>query len=102
MHHSLLALPKQITVAPWSSVLLQALYQGIGPTIIAMLLFLKAVSILGPERTGAMIALVPVLAGLAATQVLNEPLSASLVVGLVLVSLGAIVAVYPFQRWRTA
>ena len=97
----LLALPKQITVAPWSSVLLQALYQGIGPTIIAMLLFLKAVSILGPERTGAMIALVPVLAGLAATQVLNEPLSASLVVGLVLVSLGAIVAVYPFQRWRT-
>jgi drug/metabolite transporter (DMT)-like permease len=69
--------------------LLQGLYQGLGPAILAMMLFLKAVELLGPERTGAMVALVPVLAGLAAVPLLGEPLTATLVAGLSLVSLGA-------------
>jgi len=85
----LLCLPKQLGAAPMSQIIIQALYQGIGPTIVAMMLFLKAVSILGAERTGAMIALVPVLSGIAAVPLLGEPLNAWLATALVLVSLGA-------------
>jgi len=84
-----LFLPKGLDTVPVSMLLLQGLYQGLGPAILAMMLFLKAVKLLGPERTGAMVALVPVLAGLAAVPLLGEPLTATLVAGLSLVSLGA-------------
>ena len=88
-------LPKALSEVPTSMLLVQGLYQGIGPTIVAMLLFLKAVEILGPERTGAMIALVPVLAGVAAAPLLGEPLTASLLAGLAFVSAGAFIAARP-------
>ncbi len=91
----LLFLPKQLTAVPLSTLLFQGLYQGIGPTILAMLLFLKAVSILGPVRVGALIALVPVLAGVAAGPLLDEPLTAWLIGGLIGVSLGAWIASRP-------
>lgn len=87
-----LFLPKGLEAVPWSMLVLQGLYQGLGPTIVAMLLFLRAVAILGAERTGALVALVPVLAGLGAVAVLNEPLTAWLVAGLALVSLGALLS----------
>jgi drug/metabolite transporter (DMT)-like permease len=91
----LLFLPKQLAAVSLSTLLVQGLYQGIGPTILAMLLFLKAVSILGPVRVGALIALVPVLAGVAAGPLLNEPLTVWLLGGLVCVSLGALIASRP-------
>jgi drug/metabolite transporter (DMT)-like permease len=85
----LLWLPKGLDTVPTSMLVFQALYQGIGPTIVAMILFLRAVAILGAERTGALVALVPVVAGLGAVPLLDEPLTAWLVAGLVLVSSGA-------------
>jgi len=88
-------LPKGLSQTPWSMLMLQGLYQGLGPTIVAMLLFLRAVSILGAERTGALVALVPVLAGLGAVPLLGEPLTGWLVAGLVLVSGGAFLAARP-------
>jgi drug/metabolite transporter (DMT)-like permease len=91
----LLWLPKQLTAVPTSTLVIQGLYQGIGPTIVAMLLFLKAVSHLGAERTGAIIALVPVVAGIAAAPLLDEPLTGWLVAGLFCVSLGAYIAARP-------
>lgn len=60
-----------------------------------MLLFLKAIEVIGAERTGAMTALVPVLAGVAAVPLLDEPLTAWLLVGLCLVSAGAFLAARP-------
>jgi drug/metabolite transporter (DMT)-like permease len=87
-----LFLPKGLSEVPMSMLLLQGLYQGLGPTIIAMLLFLRAVAILGAERTGAMVALVPVIAGLGAVPLLGEPLTAWLVAGLALVSGGAFIS----------
>ncbi len=87
-----LLLPKGLDQVPMSMLVLQGLYQGLGPTIIAMLLFLRAVAILGAERTGALVALVPVMAGLGAVPLLNEPLTPWLVAGLVLVSGGAFVS----------
>jgi drug/metabolite transporter (DMT)-like permease len=84
-----LFLPKGLDTVPVSMLVIQGLYQGLGPTILAMVLFLKAVAILGAERTGAIVALVPVITGLAAVQLLGESLSIWLVAGLALVSTGA-------------
>lgn len=94
----LLWLPKGLDQVPASMLWLQALYQGIGPTIVAMILFLKAVSILGAERMGALVALVPVLAGLGAVPLLDEPLTPWLVAGLALVSGGAWLASRPIRH----
>lgn len=88
-------LPKQLAVAPLSAILLQGLFQGIGATILAMLFFLKAVGSLGPERTAAFLALVPVTAGFLAVPLLDEALTGWLMSGLVFVSLGAYVASRP-------
>lgn len=93
-----LFLPKGLDTVPVSMVVLQGLYQGIGPTIVAMVLFLRAVSILGAERTGALVALVPVLAGLGAVPLLDEPLTGWLLAGLALVSAGAFLAARPAGR----
>lgn len=91
----LLWLPKHLDAVPTSTLVLQGLYQGFGATIVAMLLFLKAVEQLGAEWVGALIALVPVLAGVAAAPLLGEALTGWLLVGLVCVSLGAFVAARP-------
>lgn len=94
----LLWLPKQLDAVPMSTLVLQGLYQGVGATIVAMLLFLKAVEKLGAERVGALIALVPVLAGVAAAPLLGEALTGWLLAGLVCVSLGAFIAARPIAR----
>lgn len=88
-------LPRQLDQVPLSMLVLQGLYQGLGPTIIAMIMFLRAVAILGAERTGALVALVPVLAGLGAVPLLDEPLTLWLVAGLALVALGAFMCARP-------
>ena len=85
-------LPKALDAAPLSVIILQGAYQGIFATILAMLTYLKAISILGTERCAPLLALVPILIGLAAVPLLDEPLTAWLMAGLVLVSLGAIIA----------
>lgn len=94
-------LPRNVEAAPLSVILLQGLYQGVGATIVAMLLFLKAVATIGPARTGALIALVPVLAGVAAAPLLDEPLTPELIAGLVLVSTGAFLAARPAKEAPT-
>lgn len=88
----ILWLPKALDAAPISVILLQGAYQGIFATILAMLTYLKAISILGAERCAPLLAMVPILIGLAAVPLLDEPLTGWLMSGLVLVSLGAIIA----------
>ena len=56
---------------------------------------LKAVEALGPARVGALISLVPVLAGLAAVPLLAEPVTPWLACGLLAVSCGAFLASRP-------
>jgi drug/metabolite transporter (DMT)-like permease len=89
--------PKGIMETSTSMLLLQGLYQGIGPTILAMLFFLRAVAILGAERTGALISLVPIISGIAAVFLLGEPLSGWLVAGLIFVFIGAFLASRPIR-----
>jgi drug/metabolite transporter (DMT)-like permease len=88
-------LPTQLAAAPLSMIFMQGLFQGIGATILAMIFFLRAVASLGPERTAAFLALVPVAAGVLAVPLLGEPLTGWLMSGLVFVSLGAYIASRP-------
>jgi len=90
-----LFLPKALDTAPLSMLLMQGLFQGVGATILAMIFFLRAVARLGPERTAAFLALVPVTSGVLAVPLLGEPLTGWLLAGLVFVSLGAYVASRP-------
>ena len=85
-------LPKQLAAAPLSMILTQSLYQGVVATILAMLTYLKAVSILGTQRSAAFLALVPIVTGLLAVPLLDEALTAWLLSGLVFVSLGSYIA----------
>ena len=91
-------LPKALAEAPLSMILMQGLFQGVGATILAMIFFLRAVASLGPERTAAFLALVPVTSGLLAVPLLDEALTGWLMSGLVFVSLGAYIASRPSPR----
>ena len=87
-----LFLPKALDVAPLSAIVTQSIFQGIFATIVAMITYIKALSILGTERCAPLLATVPIVVGLVAVPLLDEPLTPWLMAGLVLVSLGAIVA----------
>ncbi len=85
-------LPKAITQASWQDILLQAFYQGVMATIIQMILYVKAVQKIGPAEMGAVMSIVPVISGIAAIIIFNEVLTLELIIGLLLVSLGAWIA----------
>jgi drug/metabolite transporter (DMT)-like permease len=82
-------LPKAFSQASWADILLQAFYQGIMATIIQMILYVKAIQKIGPAEMGAVMSIVPVISGIAAIVIFNEQVSEALIIGLVLVSLGA-------------
>ncbi len=85
----LLILPKTIATASWINIVTQGLFHGVLVVIVAMLCYMQAMVRLGPTRLGAMMAIVPAVAGLGAVVLLGEPFSAWLVAGLVLTSGGA-------------
>ncbi|MBX9346927.1 DMT family transporter [Chromobacterium vaccinii] len=85
----LLWLPKHLAEASWGMLAFQALYQGVGAAILAMLFYLRAAAVLGAVKMGVLFALIPILAGLLAAPLLGEPLTTSLAAGLGSVSLGA-------------
>lgn len=87
-----LFLPKQLSETPLSMILIQSIFQGVVATILAMLTYLKAVSLLGAERAAAFLALVPIVTGLLAVPLLDEALTVWLLCGLIFVSLGAFIA----------
>jgi drug/metabolite transporter (DMT)-like permease len=82
-------LPKAISNAGWEDILLQAFYQGIMATIVQMIFYVKAVQNIGPSNMGAVMSIVPVISGLAAIVIFNEQATMELIMGLVLVSIGA-------------
>jgi drug/metabolite transporter (DMT)-like permease len=65
-------LPSRISEAPWSEILLQMLYQGLGPSLIAVPLFVMALRHLGPTPTSALMAGVPAISALIAVPALGE------------------------------
>ncbi len=82
-------LPKNMSLNVLADIGLQMAYQGVMATIIQMALYVRAVQLLGASSMGALMAIVPVVSGLAAIVLFNEAVSGELIVGLILVSLGA-------------
>lgn len=62
----------QITTAPWSEILFQAVYQGVIAGVVFFVAFNRAVELLGSARAAVFLALVPVLAVLMAGPILGE------------------------------
>lgn len=91
-------LPKAVTAAPWSEILLQGAYQGLGPSLLAVLFFTTAIRSIGTSATAAMMAMVPGMAALLAIPVLGEWPSALAWVGLILATCGILLA----AGWRPA
>lgn len=92
----LAVLPKAVHVAPWTEIILQGAYQGLGPSVIAVLLFTTAVRSIGTSATAAMMAMVPGVAALFAIPALGEWPSLFAWVGLVLATGGILLAA---GRW---
>ena len=88
----LLFLPKKIANVAFSEIALHAFYQGFMATILQMILYVRAVALIGAPNMGAMMAIVPILAGFSAIPVFGEPLSMALVAALLLVSAGVLIA----------
>ena len=89
-------LPKEVSAAPWSEILLQGLYQGLGPSVLAVLCFTTAIRSIGPAPTAAMMAMVPGMAALMAIPVLGEWPSGLAWTGLFLTTGGIVLA----AGWR--
>jgi drug/metabolite transporter (DMT)-like permease len=91
-------LPKAIDQASWQEIFLQGAYQGLGPSVLAVLFFTTAIRSIGTAPTAAMMAMVPGMAALMAIPVLGEWPSAVAWVGLLLTTGGIILA----AGWRPA
>ncbi len=85
----ILWLPKNVSVNVLGDIAVQMAYQGVMATIIQMALYVRAVQLIGALSMGALMAIVPVVSGVAAIVIFNEVASSELIVGLVLVSVGA-------------
>ncbi len=89
-------LPSSIGTASAGVALYQLVYQGMFATILAGLLFTKAVTAIGAPTTTTITALVPGMAALAAWPLLGEPLGLLGFLGVGLVSSGMILTVMRF------
>lgn len=81
-------LPKNLGEAPWSDIVLQGVYQGFLATIVQMWLYVRAVQLIGAQNMGAMMALVPILAGLASILIFSEPITLTAIIAFLFVCCG--------------
>ena len=65
-------LPKAIGEAPWTEILLQGAYQGLGPGLFGLLWFANAIRSIGASPTAAVMAMAPGMAALLAIPILGE------------------------------
>ena len=86
----LLYLPATLACAPAGQVALQAVYQGVVVAICGGMLFAFATQAIGPVKASLVLALVPGITALAAVPLLGEPVDATTVIGLICVTLGAV------------
>lgn len=85
--------PTQLHVAPWSEILFQVAFQGVGSVVISGITFMQMVRCYGPVRSTMITALVPGLSALGAVWFLGEPLHWNLLTGLALVTCGILFGV---------
>jgi len=83
-------LPSTIHDAPWSTIWLQAAFQGLGPGFLAVILFSISARILGPMPSAGLAAAVPASATLLAIPVLGEIPAAIEWIGIAIVTAGLV------------
>jgi len=86
----LLFLPKTILAAPPGAIALQAVYQGIVAALCAGWMYSYATQSIGPTQASMMLALVPGLSAAGGAWLLGEPLGTVGMVGIAVVSGGAL------------
>ena len=91
-------LPTNLDTAPLIDIGGQALFQGVFSMIVSLLLFTRAVSLLGASLTTMITASVPATAAIAAAILLDEPLSAFTIAAIVLATVGMLGALIGTKR----
>jgi len=81
--------PKALSFDLWPVIATQAVYQGFLATIVQIVFYVKAVQYIGPSSMGSMMAIVPLISGVSAIFIFDEPSNYALISGLVMVSFGA-------------
>ena len=89
--------------APWREIAIQAVFQGVLSADDALLLYTRAVAILGAARGAVFAALVPAFSLLLAVPMLHETPSELQLVGVVFVTAGMVFALglHDPKRWRS-
>jgi len=87
--------PSHLSAAPWSEIVFQMAFQGVGSVVISGIGFTKMIQHFGPVRSTMITAVVPGLSALGAVYFLGEPLYWNLLAGLGLVTLGILFGVRP-------
>ncbi|WP_135077080.1 DMT family transporter [Terasakiella sp. SH-1] len=67
-----LFLPTNLAASPMEDILIQMIYQGLGPSILGLIFFYLAIKHLGTTPTAAIVAVVPTIASLAGIPILQE------------------------------
>lgn len=88
-----LALPSHVAQVPLGVSLFQAVVQGLLVTVVSVLLFTRALILIGPERVSLVTALVPAVAGALSVPLLGETLGVLEAVGLLLVTVAVAVGI---------
>jgi drug/metabolite transporter (DMT)-like permease len=93
----------QLTAAPWREIVIQAVFQGVLSAILALLLYTRAVAILGAARGAVFAALVPTFSLLIAIPLLHETPTELQLVGVLFVTAGMVFALglHDPAKWRS-
>ncbi len=86
-------LPTHLLQVPWTEILFQAVFQGVGSVVISGITFTQMVRHFGPVRSTMITALVPGLSAVGAVWFLGEPMHWNLLAGLALVTGGILLGV---------
>lgn len=87
------AVTSHLTMAPWSEIVFQMVFQGGGSVVISGISFTRMIQHYGPVRSTMITALVPGLSAIGAVVFLHEPMYWNLVAGLLLVTMGILLGV---------
>lgn len=96
----LLWLPSQLSGASWGAIALQAVYQGIIAALLAAGMYSYATQKIGACEASMMLALVPAFTAIGAFFILDEALSPTTGIGIMIVSLGALLGAMPSNTLR--
>jgi drug/metabolite transporter (DMT)-like permease len=88
----LLWLDSNLTVAPKSEILLQGAYQGLVPSLLGISCLNVAIRHIGPRATSVFLSAVPVVVALAAIPILQEMPGLPAWIGMVIVTIGILLA----------